>query len=259
MTLLRQLRRLLQLDLETSLGTTTLRRQETKFQAVVGPSGVSQTGGSTPGIESAGLGVRISTAPRGGSVPSGTVVAIYPGVARLHAPVLALVGAESGVVLPALGETRFGQDYVANRFWGSVDGSPELLESIIFPGSFAVGNRINHPPAGTPPNVALRDAFVVNEALGDAGVHADLVPRLSVPPEVFAALPVRWAAPWRYQLADGTRGDLDRRTPLPVPFFETTREVEDGEELFFDYNLQVRPEWYTPVRRPGVLERLLGR
>ncbi len=85
--------------------------------------------------------------------------------------------------------------------------------------------------------------------------------------------PVTWAASWWYRI-DGFEMPLPTNKAslvglcygidicltrcvfqVPLSVLVTKRAIEDGEELWFDYNLDPPwPDWYTPVTpQPGAL------
>ena len=220
-----------------------------------------------------GRGVVLRTDPGGCALPPAAVVGVYIGLARLHPPLLLGASGEVEVaVLPPLGLTEYGTQYVLNRFWGTIDGAPgtligtthencELLSEkprshapyeVDCLSGWAVGNRINHPPAGTRPNVHPVDAFAALPSV-PAELFAELHPRLLLQEHELAQLPSRWPeGRLHYQLPGEEPVLLHPSAPLPLLTMVTTDEVQDGQEFFYDYKLEAEPgyalpEWYTPV------------
>lgn len=126
--------------------------------------------------------------------------------------------------------------------------------------------RINHPPAGTLPNVDIVDAFAARaKSADDVGTVAgggaggephcypnpELVPRVFLSDEQMARVPYHWCGDFQYKLlATGDVVRLHPDCPLPLLGMVTTRAVADGEELWLNYRLDgaAKPEWYTSVR-----------
>lgn len=171
-----------------------------------------------------------------GTCEAGTVLACYPGVVYLpeDLPVM------HKLVLP-------GNEYVLARRDGVLlDGRPDGSSAQILavaqsrdraagaaaavggPGAgaaaFAVGNKVNHPPKGVPPNVAV--------------FPLDLLP--DEYPALHPFLPVSHFRP-------PAAGEASKQTAV----FIATRALKD-EELFLDYKLREDgplEAWYSPVER----------
>ena len=181
----------------------------------VGPSSAPESGD----------GVRVE-----GSCAAGTVLTVYPGVSfrpedlpMMHGIVLKgnsyVLARRDGVLLDARPDGPSAQIYeVASRRDAAAGRGCTQLASTL-----AVGHKINHPPAGTLPNVA-----VCPLDLTDA--EADLLPNI----RTFAFRPP-------------AEGEPHKQTAVLV----ASRPLCD-EELWLDYKL--RPEsretwepWYAPV------------
>lgn len=131
----------------------------------------------------------------------------------------------------------------------------------------AVGHVINHPPAGTPPNVA---SFLVDVPTGRLPpAVAQLLPVVTHPPPpsmvarrlraAVAAAAVRRVPGLEALLAGGAAraswaGDAAGRAVAPAVAIVALRPLEDGEELWMDYRYrggEGRPAWYADVEKGG--------
>ena len=190
---------------------------------------------------------------------------VYPGVTYSPADVLTLPG----------GTRHFeGNDYLMARFDKFiVDGSQgalRMLPAEARENPLAVAHNVNHPPAGSAPNV------MPAPVLFDVKVPAELMPLLpnvsyehSSPKQRTRLIEDSGSggAPRRRDLVDVFRTSIaesvrsmEPATDGPVLkglVFVTTRLLED-EELFLNYRLNPRneyPEWYTPVDKEEDLRR----
>eukprot|EP00004_Rigifila_ramosa_P026098 TRINITY_DN7996_c0_g1_i1.p1 TRINITY_DN7996_c0_g1~~TRINITY_DN7996_c0_g1_i1.p1 ORF type:complete len:333 (-),score=54.05 TRINITY_DN7996_c0_g1_i1:13-1011(-) len=171
-------------------------------------------------------------------VDVGTVICLYPGIAYLPMDRANLVGEEHN---PHLWARYDGTILNAKAFLEKPLGDPRhgaALRSYV-PTMIGLGRHINHPPAGTKPNVlqiavdlpsgtfpASLRRFIPNMFYRTPGLFD-----LAVPPSV-----------WMHTLA-----------------FIAVRPIFD-EEIFVDYRLQntaAAPEWYTPVD-PDTVKRRWG-
>ena len=182
-----------------------------------------------------------------GGAPPGSVVALYAGISYEPADLISLPG---GIA------TFEGNEYLMARHDRTiVDGSARaraLLSAEAVDCPLAVGHLINHPPAGTAPNVV------------PAALDVDVV----VPPELAALLPnlaYRQAEP-QLLLEGGAAPpsgllEMLRKSIRDAGSEEggvhvlrglaliSSREVRD-EELFLNYRLNpanAYPPWYAPV------------
>ena len=170
-------------------------------------------------VANGGAGVHLA-----GRAAAGAVLACYPGVS-FEADDLKVM---HGIVLS-------GNDYVLARrdgvlIDGRPDGASAQLRAVAqardrrppppaAAEAFAVGNMVNHPPAGTRPNVVV---FPFDLPAGDP-----LEPYVPVSP-----------------FRPPADGDPARRTAVLI----AARDLED-EELWLDYKLSAGspPPWYAPV------------
>ena len=170
-------------------------------------------------VAGGGAGVHLA-----GRAAAGAVLACYPGVS-FEADDLKVM---HGIVLS-------GNDYVLARrdgvlIDGRPDGASAQLRAVAqardrrppppaAAEAFAVGNMVNHPPAGTRPNVVV---FPFDLPAGDP-----LEPYVPVSP-----------------FRPPADGDPARRTAVLI----AARDLEE-EELFLDYKLSAGspPPWYAPV------------
>ena len=182
---------------------------------------------------SAGSGVRLH-----GGCAAGTVLACYPGVSYaaedlplMHQLILTgnnyVVARRDGVFLdgrpdgPSAKISEIAQMREVATVSSNAAGAAR--HSIGPPRVFAVGNKVNHPPSGTWPNVLIYPFDL------RAHEHPELHPHLCV-------------APFRPP-ADG---DPLKQTAV----FVATRDLVDGEELWLDYKLSLDgpvEDWYSPV------------
>lgn len=196
----------------------------------------------------AGLGVELRSRNPHAPCPAGTVVALYPGATRRHAPVLIDAWGEPEVVnLPPLGVTEMGGRYCVNTHFFSIDGAPELAQRT-FGGlsttamRWACGHRINHPPRTMPlvnvVPVPAHVALLSTERLVRTN-FPDVIPStIFVADDTMPWVPNYWAADWLFEVAaDGYRAPRPKHAPIPVLMMVTSTEVESGQELFFDYRL----------------------
>ena len=96
--------------------------------------------------------------------------------------------------------------------------------------ALAMGHLINHPPRHFPPNAAFHSVDVPQDVVADAAL--------------------RWFVPCvRCSLNDGGGRREEGGGGLPALGVLSTRNIEQGEEVFCDYNfdVDVAPDWYAPV------------
>ena len=230
-----------ELEAERAAEMAEAQQRAFGFKIHVGPSTAAGADGAD-----AGQGVFIE-----GRAPPGSVVLFYPGVTFDPFDILLLRG----------GVRRFeGNSYLMARFDRSiVDASLEMLkllpaESLGVPITRA--HLVNHPPAGSEPNVMPAAVD------WDRSVPADLLTLLpNVSYSRSAAKPAllgsgsgpggRRTVPDLFQdaLADIRPPEPPEGPTLQGLTFVTTRPVED-EELFLNYRFNPSngyPDWYTPV------------
>ena len=214
---------------------------------------------SAPG---GGLGVVATCRDPHRPIPPGTLICCYPGLVRLHPPVmLDAWGEQEPVTLPPLGLTSAGHTYTLNTGSYTVDGAPETavrsygdhpLEQM----RWACGHRINHPPRSHPHiNVTPIPAYAAPLAAeGDPMVCSEVAAStVHLTEQLMQWVPSRWAADWRYETVhDGQRSLLPRQAPVPVLMMVTCAEVFSGEELHYDYQLvdDGTYPWYFRVLTP---------
>jgi len=167
-----------------------------------------------------------------GSCEAGTVLCCYPGVTfqpedlpMMHQLVLPgnsyVVARRDGVLLDGRPD---GPSVQIRDMARARDAAAQRAEPQPVTIAFAIGQKVNHPPGGTQPNVAMFP-FDLRE-----GEHPRLHPLLDIhhfrPPAPTA--PVKQTA-----------------------VFIAKRVIRDGEELFLDYKLRADgpgyEEWYCPV------------
>ncbi|KAL1528787.1 hypothetical protein AB1Y20_010112 [Prymnesium parvum] len=165
-----------------------------------------------------------------GCCPAGQAVALYGGVSYqvddlpvMHEIVLRdnsyVLARRDGVLIDGRPHGPSGQIFEAasRRDAAALRTSREALHP------FAVGHKVNHPPAGTAPNVTVQPLDLTAE-------DADLIPLIPT-----------------YPFRPPAQGELLKQTAVLV----ASRRLQD-EELWLNYKL--RPEtkdtwesWYTPV------------
>lgn len=212
-------------------------------------------------VSGGGLGVFVASSDaRSTEEPvytAGTVVALYPGVFLPLVPLHARVAARGEPVMDALRLSQLWGNYgavdesltdvtfdEASSYWlilevysGVMDGfrPRERLGTQGVMSSVAVGNLINHPPAGVLPNVGWQEFRWPDELRAEAPnrlhrglwyINPDTAEEVRMPSEA------------------GSGSGL----PLPGIAIVALRELYGGEELFMNYRLsKPHPEWYTPV------------
>lgn len=200
-------------------------------------------------VPQAGQGVFIDRA-----VPGGTAVALYHGVfvplPPLHVRAMSWRNAIHDVLklskiwgYGSMDERLDGVDFeeaasywlILSKFEGVIDGYAADMR-VGCKSHFAVGQLINHPPAGTRPNVHWQEfewqleqvpacanrvhkgLWYINQGTGEPAYMPD--------PET----------------------DPGIKIPLPGVVMIASRDLAPGEELFIDYKLaKPYPPWYTPV------------
>jgi hypothetical protein len=96
-----------------------------------------------------------------------------------------------------------------------------------------MGHLINHPPRDFPPNAAFHS--------------------IDVPHDIVADPCLRWFVPClRYTSREQSMGMLEeagQEKSLPGLGVISTRDIEEGEEVFCNYNfdVDVAPKWYAAV------------
>jgi hypothetical protein len=96
-----------------------------------------------------------------------------------------------------------------------------------------MGHLINHPPRDFPPNAAFHSIDVPHDILADSAL--------------------RWFLPCVRYMSREQRMELvegqSMETYLPGLGVISTRDIEEGEEVFCNYNYDadVAPEWYSAV------------
>jgi len=200
------------------------------------------------------LAVRPSSIPGAGDgvfavrgIPAGALAALYPGTAysplqvrampgypRVDAASDYLVARYDGVILDAGawgrpgGARRRPRPAGAPPAAGAAAEAEADLQSLDARHPLALGHVANHPPEGTPPNVALAAFDVPPSALG-----ADPGLRPFIP-----VLPV------------GGPGARAPSAGVPCLGLVALTAVADGGELLLNYRLSsrlARPGWYAPV------------
>ncbi|GAB0497260.1 hypothetical protein MMPV_008584 [Pyropia vietnamensis] len=246
-----------------------------------------------------------------GRVPAGTMVAWYPGIAygpgdvsampdypnisaansylftRYDSTILDAKPANAPTLARPIEEDEDGDLFTTgappatqsgNTSGGGCDataGSPpsSLPETVTWErlNPLAVGHVINHPPPGTPPNVA---SFLLDLPMGRLPLAvAQLLPVVAHPPPqsliarrlraAVAAAAVRRVPGLEALLAGGTARaswmgnaatGVGEGAVAPAVAIVALRCLEDGEELWMDYRYRGgggRPAWYTDVEGGG--------
>lgn len=184
-----------------------------------------------------------------GVIKKGEVVALYPGIYYPPLPLYAL-----GVTDGSCGESanlvrHMWEDnvYCINLpdIGGYIDGDLDNKKSMIeSPSPYAVGHKINHPDKFNIPNVSTfeflwRDAFDCGKGCG--GMSFDTF--LSFSPNKMGVGP--WFVdPTTHEVI--TIENAPTKPPLPGLALIALENIEDGKELFLDYQLgpKNRPVWY---------------
>ena len=97
----------------------------------------------------------------------------------------------------------------------------------------AMGHLINHPPRDFPPNAAFHS--------------------IDVPHDIVADPSLRWFVPCLRYISHGqsmdTLQEAGQEKSLPGLGVISTRDIEEGEEVFCNYNFDVdlAPKWYAAV------------
>jgi hypothetical protein len=98
----------------------------------------------------------------------------------------------------------------------------------------AMGHLINHPPRDFPPNAAFHS--------------------IQVPSDIMATPALRWFVPCVRYVSPEQKLQMERdgsvcEETLPGLGVISTRDIEEGEEIFCNYNFDVdfAPNWYSQV------------
>uniref|UniRef100_K3W6Z4 SET domain-containing protein n=1 Tax=Globisporangium ultimum (strain ATCC 200006 / CBS 805.95 / DAOM BR144) TaxID=431595 RepID=K3W6Z4_GLOUD len=167
----------------------------------------------TSSIPNAGEGVKVK-----GKVPIGSLVALFPGI--VYVP--------EHFKKPQYLQEISNNPYARARFDSVVIDAKR--ESSTPRNPLAVAHKINHPPAGSKPNVIPFSFDFPPEQPFTQAEYEKLIPNS------FVEMPSRWSMFGKRALVHGLA-------------FIATADIED-EELFLNYRYNPHnplPEWYTPV------------
>eukprot|EP00467_Chlorarachnion_reptans_P019744 CAMPEP_0114497860 /NCGR_PEP_ID=MMETSP0109-20121206/6561_1 /TAXON_ID=29199 /ORGANISM="Chlorarachnion reptans, Strain CCCM449" /LENGTH=346 /DNA_ID=CAMNT_0001675293 /DNA_START=25 /DNA_END=1066 /DNA_ORIENTATION=- len=190
---------------------------------------------------------------RGRVASAGTLLGFYPGIVYRVSPgdlddPLRFEGAEEGDGYGKAPEAASGvrrpatDEYLITRSSGDVlDGDPqsEFVASAVKGSPHNWGHLVNHPPSGTAPNASFWPLEFDRAGFEDLLLQERL--------------------PWclcKYPF----EGPLGVEYPLPGMALVSLRTIEEGEELFVDYDytydesaaswiLSPTSRWYSPVSR----------
>jgi len=208
-------------------------------------------------ISNGGLGVYVDARKRKDVIPRGHVVSLYAGVyvplllqdkLRSEEPVvdvLQLTKTWGAACLDArLKDVSYDE---VSSYWvvlevnaGVMDGfqADKRVSGVGDGMPFAVGQYINHPPAGTAPNVAWQEILWEEDD--------DVIPNC-----LHQGL-------WYIDPLRNESVDMPAKDKFLVPGLAIValRSLQDGEELYMDYKFsRPHPPWYAPVD-PSTYESL---
>jgi hypothetical protein len=226
----------------TRAATALLRAEISRVSAGASADRRPPTEVRASSIPNAGLGIHARFDAR--AMRRGDVVALYAGVFHPPAPPVDAGCDDAGVIIPQPAAGEDGRYLLNLEGGGYVDGAThartlrELHDRGVCAG-WATAALANHPPAGTMPNVEA-----VRVDWEDAGEETRRAARAIVNPMT--------TTPWYVDGGTGIEVGVPPSYPTSGVAFIATRDIDPGEEIFFNYRLggTLKPSimaWYTPV------------
>ncbi len=131
--------------------------------------------------------------------------------------------------------TRGGSGSICDISWLSSEWNSQKPPPPTPRNPLAMGHLINHPPRDFPPNAAFHS--------------------IDVPRDIMSDPSLRWFLPClpyvsREQVLEMEREGSPQHSTLPALGVVSTRDIEEGEEIFCNYNIDVdvAPSWYAAVK-----------
>lgn len=199
-------------------------------------------------ISGAGVGLLV----RGGKIGRGEVVALYPGAYYPPPPLWSLSSSDGNSVqsLTNIRHSSGRNEYLIHcqGVGGYIDGNIPFIKEQ----PFAMAQFINHPPSNSRANV-MSFPFLWVDAMF---VHNSSVTKITrnMTSHDFSKVNRVGSGPWFVDPLSGDTVYLSPETntaPCAGIAFLATRDIDEGEEILFDYKFDINdpnlPSWYCPV------------